>query len=171
MRLYSGKVGPIADEVVRTLSESGDIEVISAEEVRLDIEAVLKEYLRLEREIVDEAKTRMEARGLSYSQLHRTKQQVSKERGAPPPDEILPYLLAQVLNMLFHSANVEEIYAEDVELRKKVTAILRKHMQVEQELDREVRTKIRNLEEGTASFEIEYARVMDQIKRKRGLVK
>jgi len=169
MRLYSGKVPAIAEEIVRDLAAGGDIETESQEEVRLDVEAVLKEYLRLDREIVDEAKNRMESRSLGYSNLSKVKAQVSKERGAPPADEILPYLLDQILNMLFHSANVEEIYADDTELRKKITPILRKHMDVEDELDKEVRSKIKNLEEGTATFEIEYAKVMDQIKRKKGL--
>ncbi len=104
MRLYSGKVGPIADELVRTLVRDGDIEVESEDEVRLDVEAVLKEFLRLDREIADEAKNRMEQRGLGYSNLGRIKSQVSKERGTPPAEEILPYLLDQILNMLFHSA-------------------------------------------------------------------
>lgn len=169
MRLYSGKIGPIAEEIIRELAAAGDIEVESEEEVRLDVEAVLKEYVRLDREIVDEAKNRMESRGLGYSNLGRVKSQVAKERGAPPQEETLPYLLDQILNMLFHSANVAEIYADDVELRKKVTPILKRHMDVEDELDREVRSKIKNLEEGTATFEIEYAKVMDQIKRKKGL--
>lgn len=169
MRLYSGKIGVIAEEIVRELKSAGDIDTESEEEVRLDVEAVLKEYSRLEREITDEAKNRMEIRGLGYSKLGRMKGQVAKERGAPPSDEILPYLLDQILNMLFHSNNVEEIYAEDQDLRKKITPILRRHMEVEDELDKEVRSKIKNLQEGTATFEIEYEKVMSQIKRKRGL--
>lgn len=169
MRLYSGKVPSIAQEVVRTLTESGEIEVESEAEVQLDLEAVMKEYLRLEREVVEEAKRRMEQRGLGYSNLGRTISQVAKERGAPASDDVLPYLLDQMLNMLFHSSNVAEIYAEDIVLRKKITPILRKHMQVGDDLDQEVRSKIKNLQEGTASFEVEYAKVMDQIKRKRGL--
>jgi hypothetical protein len=32
-----------------------------------------------------------------------------------------------------------------------------------------VRSKIKNLQEGTSAFEVEYAKVMDQIKHKRGL--
>ncbi len=71
--------------------------------------------------------------------------------------------------MLFHSNNVAEIYAEDVELRKKITPILKRHMDVEGELDKEVRSKIKNMEEGTAAFEVEYEKVMSQMKRKRGL--
>ncbi|HEX2678746.1 MAG TPA: DUF507 family protein, partial [Polyangiales bacterium] len=95
--------------------------------------------------------------------------QVAKERGSPSQEETLPYLLDQILNILFHSANISEIYADDADLRRKVTPILKKHMDVENDLDREVRSKIKNLEEGTSDFEIEYTRVMEQIKQKRRL--
>jgi len=169
MRLYKGKVPTIVDEIVRTLTAAEDIEVESEDEVRLDLEAVLNEFLRQEREITDRAKSQMERQGMSYSMLSRIKSQVAKELNFPPADETLPYIIDQLLNMLFHSANVAEVYADDVVLRKKMTPILRRHMDVEEDLDKEVRSKIKNLSEGTASFEIEYARVMDQMKRKKGL--
>jgi hypothetical protein len=169
MRLYRGKIETIAEDVIRTLKEQGSVELENEAEARVDIESVLKEYLRLEREITDDAKNRMETRGLGYSQLGKVKGQVSKERGAPGQDEVLPYLLDQIMNLLFHSANIAEIFAEDVDLRKSLTPILRKHMEVDSDLDREVRSKIKNLQEGTSDFEIEYARVMEQIKQKHGL--
>jgi hypothetical protein len=171
MRLFPGKIPTIAEETVRSLLSTGSIETENEEEVRMDVEAVLKEYLRREREVVEEAKNRMESRGLSYGHLGRVKSQVAKEHGAPQTEDILPYLVDQILNMLFHSSHVDEIFADDTELRTKITPVLRRHMEVEGELDKEVRAKIKNLEEGTATFEIEYARVMDQIKRKRGLTK
>lgn len=169
MRLYRGKIESIAEEVLSTLKAAGHIELDDEAEARLDVEAVLKEYLRLDREIVDEAKNRMEIRGLGYSHLGKVKSQVAKERGAPSQDELLPYLLEQILNILLHSNNVAEIFAEDVELRKAITPILRKHMDVDTDLDREVRSKIKNLQEGTSDFEVEYRRVMSQIKHKRRL--
>jgi len=169
MRLYPGKIETIAEDVIRTLKERGSVELESDIEARRDIESVLKEYLRLDREIVDEAKNRMEIRGLGYSQLGKVKGQVSKERGAPSQDEVLPYLLDQIMHLLFHSTSVAEIFAEDVELRKSITPILRKHMEVDSDLDREVRSKIKNLQDGTTDFDVEYARVMEQIKHKRGL--
>lgn len=169
MRLYRGKIEPITEEVVRVLRESGAVEFENEAEARLDIESVLKEYVRLDKEVVEEAKNRMEIRGLGYSQLGKTKSAVSKERGIPGQDEILPYLLEQILNILFHSNNVAEIFVEDVEIRKKVAPILRKHMDVQTELDREVRSKIKNLQEGTSDFEVEYARVMENIKQRKRL--
>lgn len=166
MRLYRGKVEVIAEDIIRHLASNGDVDLEDEREARLDVEAVLKEYLRLDREVLEEAKTRMEVRGLPYSQLGRVKSQVSKERGAPQHDEILPYLLDQILNLLFHSGNVAEIYAEDVDLRRKITPILRKHMEVDTDLDREVRSKIKNLQEGGTDFDVEYARVMANLKQK-----
>lgn len=169
MRLYSGKIGPIVDDLLRELTATNDIELEDETEVRMDLEAVLKEFVRRERQLIDESKDRMQREGLGYSKLGRMRQRVAKEMGFPQQDETLPYLLDQLLNMLFHSANVAEIYADDATLRKKMTPILRRHMEVETGLDAEVRSKIKNLQEGTAAFEVEYAKVMDQIKHKRGL--
>jgi len=169
MRLYSGKVPVIAEEIVRTLTRDEDIETENEAEVRLDIESVLKEYLRQDREVLEEAKNRMEIRGLPYAQLGKVKSLVARERQLAVGEEMLPYVLEQLLTMLFHSGNVEEIFSEDHVLRKKMTTIMKRHLEVEGELDKEVRSRIKNLEDGTASFEIEYQRVMDEIKRKKRL--
>ncbi len=169
MRLFSGKISGIVDDILVALIPTGDIEVTDKEEVRLDLEAVLKGYVRQERRTVDEAKDRLEREGLGYAHMHKMRARIAKERGLPPQDEVLPYLLEQLMTMLFHSGNVEEIYADDIKLRKTITPILRRHMEVESDLDREVRSKIRNLDEGTQAFEVEYARVMDKMKRRMGL--
>ena len=169
MRLYSGKIPLIADEIVRTLVKEGYIETESVEEVVLDMVAVLKEFSRRDRQVLDEAKRRMELEGLSYSMLGKIKSQVAKDMGFPEPDEQLPYLVSQLLTMLFHSNNVAEVFSEDMDLRKKITTVLRNHTSSGNELDREVRSKIKNLQEGTAAFEIEYERVMSQLKARKGL--
>ena len=169
MRLFRGKIETIAQQIVTELTKDGELETDNPAEVQLDVEAVLKEYLRQERDIVDEAKNRLEIRGLSYSMLGKVKHQIAKERSFSMGEEMLPYLLQQILTMLFHSQNVEEIYADDIVLRKKMTAILRRNLDLEGALDKEVRSKIKNLEEGTATFEIEYARMMERIKAKKRL--
>lgn len=169
MRLYSGKIPIIAEEIVRTLSKDGDIEPVDEAEVKLDIEAVLKEYQRQDREVLEEAKNRLEINGLPYSKLGKMKSMVARERQIPLGDDMLPYLLEQLLTMLFHSQNVEEIFSEDHVLRKKMTTSIRRHLEVEGELDKEVRSKIKNLQEGTATFEIEYQRAMEELKRKKRL--
>lgn len=169
MRLFSGKISPIVEEILDTLVPAEDIELADREEARMDLEAVLKEFVRQDRAILEEAKDRVSREGLGYGSTFKVRQQIAKERSFPPPDETLPYILEQLLNMLFHSSNVEEIYADDVTLRKKITAILRKHMDVESDLDREVRARIKNLTEGTAAFEVEYEKVLGQIRQKKRL--
>ena len=91
MRLYSGKIGPIADDLVRELTAQNDIEVENDSEVRMDLEAVLKEFVRRERQLIDESKDRMQREGLGYSKLGKMRQRVAKEMGFPQQDETLPY--------------------------------------------------------------------------------
>ncbi len=169
MKLYTGKVGMISEQLLSALTAEGDIEVANGEEVKLDFESILKEFIRRERQVVDEAKNRMERAGSSYSLLGKTKNQVAKEMGFPTNDEQLPFLVQQIMTMLFHSANIEEVYAEDNILRKKITDVLRKNTSQEDELDVEVRSKIKNLEEGTGAFEVEYEKVMAQLRKRKGL--
>ena len=42
-------------------------------------------------------------------------------------------------------------------------------MEIEDEIDQEARAKIKNLQEGTRDWEIEYAKAMSQVKKRRGL--
>lgn len=169
MRLFSGKIPIIAAEIARDLHEKEDIETNDIQEVEEDIAAVLKEYLRTDREIVERTKDVLEIRGLPYSKFSRVKKAVAEERGFGVGDDSLDYIMGQLIGCFMHSKFVEEVYAEDHELRQKMKPILRKHMSVDEEVDVEVRKKIKNLEEGTASWEVEYRRVQDQILRKKRL--
>ncbi len=169
MKLYSGRVPFVASELLSALKKDKKIETESDEEVKLDFESVLKEFVRRQRQVVDEAKDRMERSGIGHSMIGKVISQVSKERGFPSRDERLPYLVDQIMTMCFHSQNVEEVWADDVLLRKTITSVLREQTGMESDLDREVRTKIRNLEEGTAAFEVEYEKAMANLKRKKRL--
>jgi hypothetical protein len=73
------------------------------------------------------------------------------------------------METFMQSGHVEEVFADDITLRKKLRDMLKKHMAVDEELDEEVRRRIKNLAEGTQTWEIEYAKVMEQMKRKHGL--
>lgn len=169
MRLYSGKIPFIATEIVKTLADSGDIAVADRPEAEMDVQAVLKEYLRLDREVTDKAKDLLQKRGLPYEQFGKVKRTIAHEKGFGLGDEGLDWMTTQMIESFMQSPHVDEIFGEDSVLRKRMADILKKHMQVDEELDEEVRRKIKNLEEGTATWEVEYARVLDQIKRNRGL--
>jgi hypothetical protein len=169
MKLYSSKIPAVAEEIIRTLAEAGDIEVSDPGEAQLDVEAVLKEYLRMDRELSDRAKDVLEQKKLPYGQFGKVKRAMAEEREFGIGEEATSWIANQVLETFMHSAHVEEVFADDVTLRKKMRDILKKHMAVDEELDEEVRRRIKNLAEGTQTWEIEYAKVMEQMKRKHGL--
>jgi len=169
MRLYSGKIPAVASEIIRSLSDAGDIEVGDIGEAQLDVEAVLKEFLRMEREITDRTKDLLESRSLPYDQFGKIKRAVAEERGFGLGEESLNWICNQILETFMQSAHVDEIYADDATMRRKMRDILKKHMQVDEALDEEVRRRIKNLQEGTATWEIEYQKVLEQIKRNRGI--
>ncbi len=169
MKLYSGKVDSIATEIVARLQQDGDIEVSAVHEAELDVAAVLKEYLRVDRELTERAKDIMEIRGLPYSAFGRTKRTLADQKEFGLGEEAMTWIINQLLETFMQSSHLDEIYADDATLRRKIRDILKKHMAVDEELDKEVRQRIKNLEEGTQTWEIEYNRVMEQIKTKHGL--
>jgi len=169
MRLYSGKVANIATEVVRALIAGKDIEAESPKEVEADIAAVLNQYLNDEREVNERAKDVLERTGKSNADYQRVRAMVADEKGIKVGDETLDYLLDQVVEMLMHSNNVDEVFAADIELRRKMAPVFKKHMAVDDSLDAEVRAQIRHVREGTRDWEIEYAKVLEQVKRRKGL--
>jgi hypothetical protein len=169
MKLYTGKIPTIAAEMIQSLVSTNEIEVNDAHEAQLDVEAVLKEYVRMDREITDKAKDLLEQRKLPYGQFGKLKRGLADERGFALGEEATGWIANQILETFMQSQLVEEVYADDVALRKKLKEILKKHMMVDEELDQEVRRRIKNLEEGTQTWELEYQKAMEQIKRKHGI--
>jgi hypothetical protein len=169
MRLYSGKVPAIATETVRALLAAKDIESESPKEVEADVAAVLNQYLSIERDVNERAKDVLERTGKPQSEYSRVRQLVAEEKGIKVGDDALDYMLDQVVEMLMHSAHVDEVYVEDVELRRKMAPVFKKHMDVDSSLDADVRAQLRHVREGTREWEIEYQRVLEQTKRKKGL--
>jgi hypothetical protein len=169
MRLYVGKIPVIAAEIVKALLESKDLSVLDRGESELDIQAVLKEYLRLERECTEKAKDLLQKRNLPYENFGKVKRQIAAEKGFGYGDESLDWITTQIIESFMQSPHVEEVYAEDAVLRKKMADILKRHMHVDEEIDAEVRRRIKNLEEGTATWEVEYQKAVDQIKKNRRL--
>ncbi len=169
MKLYSGKIDSLATEIITRLVTDGDIEVSDRTEAEQDAASVLKEYLRVDRELTERAKDIMEIRGLPYSHFGRIKRGLADEKEFGLGEEGVTWILNQLLETFMQSKHIEEIFAEDTSMRRKLKEIVKKHMMVNEELDKEVRQRIRNLEEGTQTWEIEYNRVLEQMKTKFGL--
>jgi uncharacterized protein len=169
MRLHSAKVPQIATEMVDALIKGGDIESEAPNEVKADIEAVLNQYIRDEQEVSDRAKDLLAARGMAQTELNRIKKLMADERKMKIGEDAIDYLLDQLVEMLMHSGNVEEVFAEDYVLRRKMREPLRKQVGEEQDLQAEVRERLKHVQEGTALWEVEYRRTLEDIKRRKGL--
>jgi hypothetical protein len=169
MKLYAGKIDTIASELIGRLLTDGDIEVSDRQEAELDVASVLKEYLRVDRELTERAKDILEIRGLGYSAFGRTKRHLADQKDFGLGEEGINWMATQILELFMQSAHIDEIFAEDKDLRRKIKEVLHKHMAVDEELDREVRQRIKNLQEGTNAWDVEYSRVMDQMKKKHGI--
>jgi len=172
MRLYASKVSAIAAEVVRALVSNKDIEVEDAGaqgEVVKDVESVLKSYLDTERIVDEKTRELLQRTNRGPSEFQKVRAQIGETHGIKVGDETLDYLLDQVVEMLMHSHHVEEVFAEDIELRRRMTPVFKKHMGVDAELEGEIRGQLKHVKEGTAQWDIEYQRVSEAVKRKRGL--
>lgn len=169
MRLYASKIPHITEVVTKALVEPRHLEINDREEFKRDIESILREYLRKDRELTEAAKDVLEQRGLPYSDLFRTKRQLAEREDFAIGEESINWIASQLLEMFMRSAFVAEIYAEDGKLRRTIKDVLRRNMQADEDLDREVRKHLKHLDEGTSSFEIEYQKQLEAIKRKHGL--
>jgi len=167
MRLFSGKVPALARDLVNVLIESKSVDVLPEEikEVELDIESVLKEYIRTEREITDQARDVIASQKREYTELKRIKSRIARERKFAIDEEAIEYLNSQLIETLIHSRHVEEVYGMDNELVVVITPVMRKHLAADEELDNEVRRRIKNLQEGTGAWDIQYSKIKDELKR------
>jgi uncharacterized protein len=169
MKLYSGKIPALGTEIVRVLVDSNAIEVEDRAEAEMDVQAVLKEYIRVDREITEKAKDMLQKKNLPYEQFGKIKRALAAEKAFSLGDEALEWMTTQMIESFMQSPHIAEIFVDDSVMRKHMSDVLKKHMQVDDELDEEVRRRIKNLQEGTSTWEVEYGKVLDQIKRNRGL--
>jgi hypothetical protein len=169
VKLYPGKVDTIAGEIIARLTADNDLEVSDVHEAQVDAASVLKEYIRVDKELTERAKDVLEIRGLPASQMGRTKRQLAEQRDFGLGEEGVTWICNQLVETFMQSKHVDEVYADDIVLRRKIKEIVRKHMAVEDELDAEVRNRLKNLQEGTNAWDIEYAKVLEQIKSKHGI--
>lgn len=169
MFLPPNKVSEVAQEMLKLLLESGDIETELEREVQLDLEAVLNQYLRTEQELQTKARDTLSLQGRPSSDFGRVLKALAEQRKVKVGDEAIDYVLEQLVEMLLNSSNVEEIYAEDHELRRKLRIPLRKQVNADQDIDRAVRKQMKHVEEGSTLWEVEYRRMMEDIRRRRGV--
>lgn len=172
MKIYRGKIKPISEDVVKKLVSEGDVEISDEEapEVVLDIEAIIREYLRMEEEISVQAREMIQKRDMSYTEFGKLRRLIAEEKGFETGDKALLWIANQIIESFMINSRVEEVYTEDYHLRMKIAEVFSDHLGIAEQVDREVRDKIKNLEEGTPEWDIEYEKLYSRIARRKGLL-
>ncbi len=171
MRLYRKIIPKMSKEIIATLKNEGDVEIDDQklEEAELDVAAILVEYCNAEDRLNQETKDTLTRRGLSAERFGQVKKGLAEARNHKTGEEGAEFVINQMLETLMHSRNIEEVFAEDHEMRKKITDTMRKYLGIDEEIDREARSRLKNLREGTGEWDIEYERIVGQLKRAKGL--
>jgi len=169
MRLHRGQIPALSRQITRALVDGKHIEVVSLREVERDVESVLTTYLDSVDRVMAHARDLAQQRGLPQGQFGRIKQIAADQAGIKIGDDGLDYVQLQLLEMLFHSSNVDEVYAEDHTIKRVIRQFVRADEAAEQDLEAEVRSKLKHMQEGSRMWEIEYQRMKAEIKRRRGL--
>jgi len=172
MRLYPKVIPIISRECIQKLMQDGDLEVepLRIADAEMDLSAIMREYLANEERVNQATREALERRGYDYSKFNQVKREMADVRGFKMGDEGIEYVINQMIEFLLISRNIEEVYAADNVLRQKIYAIMKRHLDVDEEIDREARTRLKHLQEGTSAFDIEYNKTIDQIRRARGLI-
>ncbi|GMT96279.1 hypothetical protein KH5H1_03980 [Corallococcus caeni] len=172
MRLYPKVIPIISREAIQQLMQDGDIEVepMRVADAEMDLSAIMREYLANEERVNQATREALERRGYDYSKFNQVKREMADVRGFKMGDEGIEYVINQMIEFLLISRNVEEVYSPDNVLRQKMFQGMKKHLDVDDEIDKEARSRLKHLQEGTSAFDIEYNKTVEQIRRARGLI-
>jgi hypothetical protein len=172
MKLYPKLIPGIAREIVDRLTKDSDVEVepLRVGDAEMDMASIMKEYLAAEERVNQATREALDRRGYDHGKFNQVKREMADVRGFKMGDEGVEYIIGQMIEFLLVSRNVEEVYSDDNILRKKVYSIMKRHLEVDEEIDREARGRLKHLQEGTAAWDIEYQKAIEQIRRNKGLI-
>ena len=153
MRIYPKVIPVIAREIVQILMQDRDIEVepMRIADAEMDLSAIMREYLTNEERVNKATREALERRGYDDSKFNQVKREMADVRGFKQGDEGVEFIINQMIEFLLISRNVEEVFAQDTTLRTKIFGVMKRHLDVDEEIDREARARLKHLQEGTSA--------------------
>lgn len=172
MKLYRSKVPQIAADCIGRLIADGDVEIEHErrEEAEADLAAIMEDFLRRDYELRDAIRDRMSRGSIPYDQYGKVRNELAEKREQPQGDDVERYLARQFAEVLMISPNVDEVFADDTALYKKLLSVIRGHDVDEAGIREEAATKIKNIAEGTVEYEIAFEAAVREVKKRRGLI-
>ncbi len=172
MRLYRSQVPRLAEDIINTLALEGEIVVSEEdkEDAQKDVAAIMEEYLRQESRVVQRTREVMERGQITYDQFGRVKGSIADETKHPTGVDGIRWIAAQIIESFMISRFIDEVFGNDRDMKRSVMKVFHKHLIEEADLDKETRGRLKNIRPGSPQWDIEYKRVMTEVRRKRGLV-
>lgn len=167
MWLTRARLPALSSSIVKALVDQELIETEAPQGVQADLLAVLEQYVRDEHDISTKARDLAAARSAPPTEVARIRKELARQQGVGIGDDAIDYLLAQFVEMLMHSGSVEEIFAQDHELKLAMRTPLRKEQASAEQMDEVVRGRLKHVEEGSSQWEIEYRRMREEVTRRR----
>lgn len=170
MKIYKTQIPQIATELVKALIDNKAIEVVAAEmdEIQLDVESVLRSYVEMERQIHEEAQDIANKRSAEVN-FPKIKRDVARKYNFGIGEDAMDWITDQLIEMLLHTSHVDEVWADDCDIRRIARPVIQKNTEMDDKIDLEVRKKIKNLTEGSVAWDIKYQQVLDEVKRNKGI--
>lgn len=171
MKLYRSRIPAIAHGVVERLVNDGDIEVDPPNRVEAeqDLVAIMEMYLKRDNDIREAVRDRMERKGIPYDQYGKLRSEVAEQNDHPVGDDVERYLSRQFVENFMISHFVNEVFAEDREIYKKILDVLKSFDVDEKALRAEAEAHIKNVAEGSVERQDALNRALKEVRRRHGL--
>jgi hypothetical protein len=112
MKIYRKVIPKIAKDVVRSLLANRAIEVEDGhrDEAELDVAGVVVDYLNALDRLSSDAHDALQRHSLPPESLGRVKRSLAESRKVITGDGALEYVMDQMIEALFNSKNIEEVF-------------------------------------------------------------
>lgn len=193
MRLYTKQIHSLTNDIVRVLTEENEvIEIAKREELEEDdksrrpshdrygeenstlmiaefrqtISDVLRTYIKIDQELTHLARLDVERRKDDPSMIYSEKRRLAKQRNFGMNDDAPSWIVSQLIEQLFHTKSVEEVYAQDKDIYELLIPLIREKMSTQQNLQQEVEQRIKRLEKSSENWEDLFFQVNQRLKEK-----
>jgi hypothetical protein len=178
MRIHQKLQERILLDLFERLQRQGFVEYGEDPERCADLlRGVLQADLREEEELEEEVSRVIEANRdkfrevPAYQMTSRIRRQIARERGIILDNEArLRDIARKMTEAIWNSSTFSEVYAEDAELQRFIRLVFDHHLAIEERLREEAKKRLRNLEYGSTEYEVQFRRVMDELRERDGLI-
>ncbi len=177
MRIHQRLQERILGDLFRRLEGQGLVEYGDPpDECHELLRSILVEDLKTDEELEEEVSRIIEVNRdkfrevPAYQMTSQIRRQVARDRGIILDNESrLRDIARKMTEVIWSSDSFTEVFAEDEALRRFIRLVFEHHLAVEERLREEAKKRIRNVEFGSTEYEVQFRRVMDELREREGM--